>query len=307
VFYDVITSISKEEFSVERKKAAAAPNAMSVKHVNTRATAWSENIRVLKYFSFIVLFLLGLAIEGVDIISFLQSATLLGLILSFALQPWLRNIVGGMHVFADEKFVLGNIIRLGGIEGMVDDITLRTTTLRREDDSVVYIPNSRMMDQVVTNCSARRHRLLEVRIALDRNAATGNIRALMRQLDLSLQSLSPNLLSHVSNVARPKDIAPGLLGGKVFEILLDGTLELLVRTFLNGDADDGLMAKMQSEVSLCILENMKACDVLPASAAARKAMQQLHTSARDMEMEVNNEDDKDYTMSTFAFFSIATT
>jgi small-conductance mechanosensitive channel len=306
VVFETVTNITKREFSEMRTRAVgaaaalnedkvanSAPTSNAAKVVNTRATAWTENLRVLKYFSFIVLFLLGLAIEGVDIVNFLQSATLLGLILSFALQPWMRNLVGGMHVFADEKYVLGNRIRVGGIEGRVEAITLRTTTLKRDDDSVAYIPNSRMMDLPVTNCSARRHRVLQVTIALDRNSDTANVRTLMRQIGASLQTLSEVFTAYLNEDKRE------------LAVFLNAALEITVRAFLKKEDDNELMVtKMQSEINLCVLENMKQCNV--KAAAVVVGNNNKHGSSRTKTTTIITEDeDNDHAMSTFAFFSVA--
>jgi small-conductance mechanosensitive channel len=306
VVFETATEISQNEFREIRKRGGAPASSTdskasseqeevhrnAVRVVNTRATAWSEILRVLKYLSLIIMFLLGLAIEGVDIVNFLKSATLLGLILSFALQPWLRNLVGGMHVFADQKFVLGNRLRVGGLEGAVEAITLRTTTLRRDDHSVAYVPNSRMMDQPVTNCSARRHRLLEVRVALDRETPTAQVRALIRQIDLALQTLHPSMTAHILSSTQDS--------WRKFQVSLDGSFELLVRAYVLGE-NEAAASVLQSEVNLCIMENMTLCKVRPAA----RHVSAPADAASELEMERNNEDDNDNTMAAFAFFSVA--
>ena len=47
---------------------------------------------------------------------------------------------------------------------MVEDVTLRNTVLRREDNSLVFVPNSRVMEHPLSNMTTRDKRLLEIRV-----------------------------------------------------------------------------------------------------------------------------------------------
>lgn len=80
-------------------------------------------------------------------------------------------------------------------------MTLRYTNLRRKDNSQVYIPNSRVLEQPVANYSRRKARLLEVTIKLKNGTSVAIIREALRRLETQLQILHPDVLSHYNHSA----------------------------------------------------------------------------------------------------------
>jgi small-conductance mechanosensitive channel len=106
---------------------------------NTKAVGFVEIVRVGKYVAFIIVLFIAVVIFGGNVVAFLNDAKLFGLIVVFALQPWLKNLVGGMTIFYDEKYVLGDEIKYAGAQGIVKNITLRVTRIERADNSVAII------------------------------------------------------------------------------------------------------------------------------------------------------------------------
>lgn len=85
----------------------------------------------------------------------LASTALLGLIIGFAAQTVLANFVAGVLMAVRQPIRIGDRIAMGEeVEGRVADIALTYTSVDRGDGSLLYIPNAKVVTEVVTNHSA---------------------------------------------------------------------------------------------------------------------------------------------------------
>ncbi len=221
-----------------------------------QTTTITEAIRVIKYIVFTFLFIFMLQSNNVPVVDFFESATLLTLVVAFAAQPWLRNLIGGLLIFFDDKFDVNEYIRVVGIEGTVREKTLRVTCLERPDKSRVYIPNSRIMEQPVANFSRRKTRLLEVRVKLDPNTPPQKIRHLIASLEHSFKTLHPSLTSHPKNRFYLQQGSQ--TGGADFFVVLDNLFELLVWAHVSEDEkNEKPFRDIQTEVMLAVKREMQ--------------------------------------------------
>jgi small-conductance mechanosensitive channel len=74
--------------------------------------------------------------------------------LTLALQDVLRNLVSGIYLLLEHPFVIGDKITLTPYTGRIEDIQIRYTSLRTEDNERVLIPNSMLFTSAVVNLSA---------------------------------------------------------------------------------------------------------------------------------------------------------
>ncbi|WP_435181886.1 mechanosensitive ion channel family protein [Halorussus sp. AFM4] len=73
------------------------------------------------------------------------------LAVGLASQSLMSNVVSGAFIIADERFNIGDWIRWGDKEGVVEDISFRVTRVRTFDNELVTVPNSTLTDGEVTN------------------------------------------------------------------------------------------------------------------------------------------------------------
>ena len=76
-------------------------------------------------------------------------------------------------LIADRTFRVGDLVQIGGNEGVVESVGLRTTRIRGLDDSLLTIPNSDLTTAHVTNFGARRYRRFRTRITVALRHAPG--------------------------------------------------------------------------------------------------------------------------------------
>jgi len=97
----------------------------------------------------IVTVLLVLGQLGFNIGPLLASAGVVGLAVSFGSQSLVRDFVTGFFLQLEHQFALGDVIRIGTVEGTVENVTLRLVYLRDATGALHIIPNGQITQ--VTN------------------------------------------------------------------------------------------------------------------------------------------------------------
>lgn len=86
---------------------------------------------------------------GVPIASLLASVGVAGLAISFGAQSLVKDIISGAFILGEGQYGIGDVVKLGDTSGLVEKVTLRTTTLRDVYGTVHTIPNGQI--QQVSN------------------------------------------------------------------------------------------------------------------------------------------------------------
>lgn len=105
-----------------------------------------------------------LSVWNVSLAPLLASAGVLGLVIGFAARDAIANLVGGVALYFDDTYRLGDFVVLeSGQRGTVVDIGLRSTTLLTRDRVMVSVPNSVLNStQVINESSPRRSKRIRV-------------------------------------------------------------------------------------------------------------------------------------------------
>lgn len=92
---------------------------------------------------------------GVPISPILASLGIGSLAIALALQETAKNLFAGFFVIADKPLQVGDFVKLeGGQEGWLSQLGWRSSKFRMLADSLVVVPNSKLVDSVVTNYRA---------------------------------------------------------------------------------------------------------------------------------------------------------
>jgi small conductance mechanosensitive channel len=92
-----------------------------------------------------------LGILGVNPAGLLALAGAVGLAFSLALQDILKNFFSGVYLLLERPFRVGDTIRVKDQLGVVENIGVRTTLLRTQDNVQVLVPNATVFGEVITN------------------------------------------------------------------------------------------------------------------------------------------------------------
>jgi len=116
-----------------RPEAAIVKRSTTVSHVITNTIGAVIGV--------IVLFTI-LGQVGINIGPALASLGIVGLAISFGAQSLIKDLINGLFILMENQYAIGDVVRVGGIAGLVEEVNLRRTVLRDLDGIVHYIPNS---------------------------------------------------------------------------------------------------------------------------------------------------------------------
>jgi len=95
-----------------------------------------------------------LEIWGIQVGPLIAGLGLFGVAVALGAQDLFKNLIAGLFVIGERRFHPGDWVLVKGIvEGTVEHIGFRTTTIRRFDKAPVYVPNTKLSDHAVTNFS----------------------------------------------------------------------------------------------------------------------------------------------------------
>lgn len=108
---------------------------------------------------------------GVSISGLLAFGGVGGLAVGLAARDMLANLFGGLTIYMDRPFVVGDKIKLQGqdIEGFVEHIGWRQSRIRGYDRTPIYVPNALFTNLAVTNPSRMQNRRINILIGLRYN------------------------------------------------------------------------------------------------------------------------------------------
>jgi small-conductance mechanosensitive channel len=96
--------------------------------------------------------LLVLDNAGIEIKTLLTALGVGSLAVALALQPTLSNLFAGIHLSVAKPIRVGDFVELeDGMQGYVEDIGWRATSLRQLANSLVIVPNARLSDMRIVN------------------------------------------------------------------------------------------------------------------------------------------------------------
>lgn len=83
-----------------------------------------------------------LRVLNIDPSPFIAGAGILGLAISFGSQNLIRDMINGFFIILENQYDIGDEVRIGAIQGVVEDLTLRVTRIRDDSGALYTIPNS---------------------------------------------------------------------------------------------------------------------------------------------------------------------
>ena len=97
--------------------------------------------------------LLALISLGIDIVPLLAGVGLVGVAVSLASQSLIKDAINGFLIILEDQYALGDVITVGTVGGLVENLNLRMTQVRDSEGRLITIPNSEI--KIVANLSSR--------------------------------------------------------------------------------------------------------------------------------------------------------
>jgi small-conductance mechanosensitive channel len=137
-------------------------------------------IRATSYsiIAFIVL-LHVLSIFNINLTPLLASAGVVGVGIGLGAQSIFKDMLNGIFILVEDQYNVGEVVKIAGLQGTVENLTLRCTTLRDGDGTVYIIPNSQIA--TVSNLS-RDYSVASLPVSVDASVDPDKVMALLKKL-----------------------------------------------------------------------------------------------------------------------------
>ena len=128
---------------LEREAREGTAQDLTVVELKKRmATLDSLGVNLLQFFIVIVAGLMILGRLGVDIAPAIAGLGIVGIAVGFGAQTLVKDYLNGALILIENQYGKGDVVRIADVEGTVEDLTLRRTTLRDFEGNVHTVPNS---------------------------------------------------------------------------------------------------------------------------------------------------------------------
>ena len=169
---------------MDREAAEGTAQELSAVELKKRIdTIESFASHTIQFFVVVIATLMILSELNVDIGPAIAGLGVLGIAVGFGAQTLVRDYLTGILILLENQFAKGDVVRIGGVSGVVEDFTLRRTTLRDVDGVVHIVPNGQIL--VASNLTRVWARIIqEVTIAYgtDIDRATAVVDAMGRDM-----------------------------------------------------------------------------------------------------------------------------
>lgn len=196
--------------------------------------------RIVLIFVWIIGIITGLKNVGADLGAILGTLGIGGAAFALASQDLLKNLLAGVTIFVDQPFQLGDRIRFSGVDGIVEDIGLRSTRIRTLDRRLLTIPNYRIMDDTIENVNSEPMRKVTLKLGLTYDTTPDKMNEAM-----TLLRTIPQRVPHVS----PDDLVAAFTDFGDFALGI---------TFIYYIEKDGDIFEVNSAVDMDILSTFNA-------------------------------------------------
>ena len=135
---------------------------------------------------FIIIFVAAmqvLPLLGINMGPLLASAGIAGIAIGFGAQTLVRDFINGFFILVENQYDIGDTIKIAGVQGTVESMTLRRTTLRDADGTVHNVPSSQIT--VVSNLT-RDWTQLALHISVAYNTDSDRVIKLLEQVGAEL-------------------------------------------------------------------------------------------------------------------------
>ena len=143
--------------------------------------------KVLKAVTIVFIVIGILDIWGINMQGVLAGIGIIGVAISLAAQDTASSMIAGTAIIIEQPFKIGDWIMVGDNEGIVQDVSLRTTKIRTFDQELVTIPNSHIADASIYNFSERGRRRVKFHLGVTYSSTQAQLKSAVERLRSMLQ------------------------------------------------------------------------------------------------------------------------
>ncbi|HEV2486938.1 MAG TPA: mechanosensitive ion channel family protein [Terracidiphilus sp.] len=121
---------------------------------------------------------------GINLGPLLASAGIAGVAIGLAAQNIVKDVLNGILILVEDQFNVGDMVRIAGLAGTVEAMTLRKTTVRDADGTLYVVPNSQIT--TVANLSVG-YSVATVNVSVDFSANPDQVQKLLTSIAMDIR------------------------------------------------------------------------------------------------------------------------
>ncbi len=169
------------------------------------------------------------------------SASIVGLAIGFGAQTLVKDVINGFFILIENQYDVGDVVRMAGVSGVVESMTLRRTTLRDADGTLHNVPNSEI--KIVSNLT-RDWAQIMLHVSVDYKEKSDQVIALLKEVGAELRN-DPEFADAL--VADPD--VPGI------ERVAPGEVDYLMLVKTKPGQQYPIMRELRRRIKLCFEKN----------------------------------------------------
>jgi len=158
------------------------PPGIRVQQVRTVASVLTS---VGVFVIFFVAALMVLSVFNLNLGPMLASAGIAGLAIGFGAQTLVHDFINGFFILFENQYDIGDIVRIAGVKGTVERMSLRNTVLRDDDGTIHMVPNSAI--QIVSNLT-RDWSQLALKVTVAYNEPSDKVVGLLKEVGAEVRN-----------------------------------------------------------------------------------------------------------------------
>ena len=130
----------------------------------------------------VVVIIAAISALGIETTSFIAIFGAAGLAVGLALQGSLSNFAAGVLIVLFRPYRVGDFVEAAGISGTVEQVQILTTVLTTPDNKQIIVPNSQIMNSIITNYSAKETRRVDMVVGVGYSDDLDRVRKTLEEL-----------------------------------------------------------------------------------------------------------------------------
>ncbi len=119
---------------------------------------------------------------GYTLMAVLGAAGIAGIIIGFASQTSISNIISGIFLISEQPFQVGDLVKVGDTKGVVLSIDLLSIKLRTFDNQLIRIPNENLIKNQLNNITRFPIRRLDVELGVAYKENIDRVQKILRDI-----------------------------------------------------------------------------------------------------------------------------
>ena len=130
----------------------------------------------------IVVIIAAIGQLGIQTTSFIAIFGAAGLAVGLALQGSLSNFASGVLIVLFRPYKVGDFVEAAGISGSIEQVQILTTIFKTGDNKQVIVPNSQIMNSIITNYSANDTRRVDMVVGVSYDDDIDKVRTTLQEI-----------------------------------------------------------------------------------------------------------------------------